>query len=83
MPLENVSSNVFGDLRHYRNAIAHKGSRLAKPPVELTFVKVGQEVVLTQGEMKSLFILLFQAINQILLKHTGKDHGFRFERGTP
>lgn len=81
VPTEKVISNVFGDLRQYRNAIAHNGGKLEKRVEELSFVRTGQTVALTREQMVDLFKLLFAAVNQVLLDHTGVDHGFKFERG--
>jgi hypothetical protein len=70
---QDVSSDVFGDLRLYRNAIVHNNGILEKQPSILTFVKVGEPVQLTRSQMDELFRALFDEVNRISVQCTG-DH---------
>lgn len=41
---DDIQSDIFGDLRIYRNSIAHKGAVLDTKPKVLTFVELGKPI---------------------------------------
>lgn len=60
MPIQEISSAVFGDLNKYRQAISHSGSILDRKPEVLSFVGVGQPVSLRSGQLQELIFILTQ-----------------------
>ncbi len=76
----DIVSDVFGDLRNYRNAIAHNNSVLGKKPIILPFVKMGEPVELKRAQMDELFVILFNEVDQISVKFTGDALKLPFAR---
>jgi len=70
----------MGDLRLYRHAIVHNNMKLQKPTRRLSFINVGNAVVLTQGQMKELFSILFDDLSEFNFQHTGERLSLPFFR---
>jgi hypothetical protein len=77
---KEIVSDVFGDLRHYRHAIVHNDSRLAKQPAALKFIQLGELVSLRREQMDDLFRMLFDEVDRINAKFTGESLKRPFDR---
>lgn len=75
-----VQCDIMGDLRLYRNAIVHNNMKLEKPARRLSFISVGDAVVLTQTQMKELFSILFDDLSELNFHHTGERLSLPFFR---
>jgi len=75
-----VASDIFGDLRLYRNAIIHNYGLLEKEPKILKFVEVGGAVALTRAQMESLFDMLFNEVDELNFQFTTERIGRSFNR---
>ncbi|MBL8596658.1 MAG: hypothetical protein JNL14_02850 [Devosia sp.] len=67
---EPPSSDIFGDLRRYRNKVAHGSATLDKPTKVLNFVRVGESIDLV-GDMDALFAFVVEELNAIAARHFG------------
>jgi hypothetical protein len=76
----DVKSDVMGDLRHYRHAIVHNNMKLQKPTVRLSFIDVGNAVVLNQNQMRQLFVILFDDLSALNAEQTGEGLNLPFYR---
>lgn len=76
----DVPCDVMGDLRLYRHAIVHNNMKLQKPTRRLSFIAVGNAVVLTQAQMKELFSILFDDLSELNFQHTGERLNLPFFR---
>lgn len=79
-PAEDIRSNIIGDLRLYRNDIAHNNAVLQRPTTELLFFKVGETIDLTQIQMDEIFVRLFDSLTSLNEAMTGLDLKRNFER---
>jgi hypothetical protein len=76
----DVTCDIMGDLRQYRNAILHNNAKLQKPTRRLSFVDVGNIVVLNQSQVRELFALLFDDLCALNSRHTGERIDLPFYR---
>lgn len=76
----DVQCDIMGDLRLYRHAIVHHNMKLQKPTRRLSFIAVGNAVVLTQAQMKELFSMLFDDLSKLNFQHTGEHLSLPFFR---
>jgi len=75
-----IRSDIFGDLRLYRNAIVHNDAILDRNTSVLSFTAVGEVVQLKQKQMNELFELLFDEVNRISVEFTGNQLDRKFAR---
>ena len=75
-----IRSDIFGDLRLYRNAIVHNDAILDRNTSVLSFIAVGEVVQLKQKQMNELFELLFDEVNRISVEFTGNQLDRKFAR---
>ncbi len=74
-----ITSDVFGDLGKYRNAIAHNNSILKRKSLKLNFVEVNSEIELNQNQFMELFATLISELNIIAETFTGYNSPFWFD----
>lgn len=79
---KEIVSDVFGDLRHYRNAIAHKGVLKAEARV-LRFVNVGEPVNLTPWEVDTIFDVAIGELNRLAQAYLGLRTNFSLDQFSP
>lgn len=73
--LEPPSSDLFGDLRQYRNKAAHGSAKLEKPTKVLKFVQVGESIDLV-GDMDELFAMVVDELNALSQRYFGVQTHF-------
>lgn len=78
--LQQVDSDAFGDLRHYRNAILHNKDILENDTKALTVFGKGDATEPTNDELHDIFKQLVLALNDVELRYYGEDLGFEWER---
>ncbi|MCY4277783.1 MAG: hypothetical protein OXE81_08125 [Gammaproteobacteria bacterium] len=71
-----VDSDVFGDLRLYRNAILHKRASLDAPAKVLTVFAEGDLIEPTADQLREVFKQLVVGLNDIGIRYYGEDPGF-------
>lgn len=76
---EDLKCQVFGDLRHYRNASAHMNPILRDETKVLLFVPVGELIELSHTQFEDLFRLLIDGLNEIARKYLDKDDIFKLD----
>lgn len=69
IPLNNIASPVFADLRAYRQAIAHVNGRLDSQAEVMRFVERGNIVDLDRTQMTDLFDLLCVEVVRLAKQH--------------
>ncbi|HVV41583.1 MAG TPA: hypothetical protein VHC94_11025 [Nitrobacter sp.] len=79
-PQKDVLCDAMGDLRLYRHAIVHNNMKLEKATNRLSFIDVGNAVVLTQQQMQELFSILFDELSDLNFRHTGERLNLPFFR---
>ena len=78
--MQQVDSDAFGDLRHYRNAILHNKGILENDTNALTVLGKGDAIEPTNDELHDIFEQLVLALNDVGLRYYGEDPGFEWER---
>lgn len=76
----DLKSPVFGDLRHYRQAILHVNGRLDKKTEVLPYFRKGDFVNFTKDIFHDLFVRLIDALNQIARDHYGISTGYSLDK---
>ena len=74
-----IKSDVFADLGKYRNAIAHNNGILRKKTLALTFVEVSLPVHLTEQQLKELFSILIEELNNLAKEYCSIETKFQLE----
>lgn len=72
---ELPSSDLFGDLRQYRNKAAHGSAKLEKPTKVLKFVQVGESIDLVE-DMDALFAMVVDELNALSQRYFGVETHF-------
>jgi hypothetical protein len=72
----DVTSDLFGDLKDYRHAIAHSHGRLAVTPKVLTMVKRHEQVSLSHEQFAGIFQAISSELSRLALDHFGLDLTF-------
>jgi hypothetical protein len=80
LPIAEIRSNILGDLRYYRNDIAHNNAVLQKTTTELKFFNVGETINLVQTQMDEIFVRLLDSLTALNREMTGLDLNKQFER---
>ena len=75
-----VTSNAFGDLRKYRNAILHKKGKLHTKTTALTVFGEGDFIEPTADQLREVFKELVVGLNDIGVRYYGEDPGFEWGR---
>ena len=78
--IQQVESDAFGDLRHYRNAILHNNGILEKDTKALTVFGKGGAIEPTIDELHDVFKQLVLGLNDVGLRYYGVDPGFEWGR---
>jgi len=74
-----IKSEVFGDVRAYRNAIAHNGKLKSEPKIFRFFSK-GDKADLTGEHIDYIFRRTIDELNRIAMEYFGKNPCFSFEK---
>ena len=75
----DLTSDVFGDVRAYRHAIVHANGKLQSAPKVFRFFSKSQELNLTGDHLNVIFRAAVDECNQIGRRFFGIDPSFRFE----
>ena len=75
---QQVDSDAFEDLRHYRNAILHNNGILDKDTETLTVFHKGDAIEPTIDELHDVFKQLVLGLNDVGLRYYGADPGFEW-----
>ncbi len=78
--VDQVDSDAFGDLRHYRNAILHNKGVLKKDTKALTVFGKGDAIEPTIDELRDIFKQLVLGLNDVGLRYYGENPGFEWGR---
>lgn len=78
----SIVSDIFGDLRLYRNALAHGGSTLKQPTKVLQFVEVGQSIDLA-ADMDELFRIVVNELNRLSEAYLQVPSSFTLDMFSP
>lgn len=75
----DLTSDVFGDVRAYRHAIVHANGKLQSVPKVFCFFSKGQELDLTDEHLNVIFRIAVDECNQLGRRLFGIDPKFSFE----
>ena len=75
----DLRSDVFGDVRLYRNAIVHANGRLDEEPRVLCFFRRGDTIALTSDHIDLIFRTSIEELNRLGREYFGVNPGFTFE----
>ena len=75
----DLTSDVFGDIRAYRRAIVHANGKLQSAPKVFFFFSKGQELELMGDHLNVIFRTAVDECNQLGQRLFGVDPGFNFE----
>lgn len=78
--VDRVDSDVFGDLRLYRNAILHRKGKLYTDTAALTVFGKGDLIELTSDQLREVFKQVVVGLNDIGVRYYGEDPGFEWGR---
>jgi hypothetical protein len=77
---KEIRSDIMGDIRFYRNDIAHNNGILQKPTVALKFFKVGEPINLSQTKMEEILVRVFDELAKLNEELTGLKINAKFAR---
>lgn len=77
---DDLCSDLFRDVRMYRNSILHANARLTGKPRTLCFFCKGDTIALTGEHLDTLFRMTIDELNRIAKDHFGTIPGFSFEQ---
>ena len=75
----DLGSDVFQDVRMYRNSIMHAHGTLRDKPKVFHFFDQGDEVTLTSDHVGTIFRTAIDELNRIAKEHFGTNPRFSFE----
>ena len=75
----DLGSDVFGDVRMYRNAIMHANGALRDEPRIFRFFKKGDRVVLSSDHIETMFKTAIDELNRMGKEYFGTNPRFSFE----
>ena len=76
--VDEINSQVFDGLRHYRNAVVHRKGRLDRHTTALTTFGKGDVIEPTRPQLVEIFKQLVSGINEIGTTYYGADPGFQW-----
>lgn len=75
---DDIRSEIYGDLRHYRHAIAHNDGTLAQATKVLKYVNVGDQVNLNSDQFRDLLTKLIDELDFLSMKFLNISGLFTF-----